>query len=133
MNRALQFVKNNKNKQDFIVGHREVTLSLNFYHAECVGVIVIKFPPKYLEEYYVYNILQQILDDRLLFAVTSWQKNNFSDGFRLITCNNLPPRIYCEKVAYECSTSQITYPKKKKKKKSFLQTKPGKKVDKKAK
>ena len=43
--------------------------------------------------------LQQILDNRLLLAVTSWQKNNFNYGFRLKTRNNLPPRIYYEKVA----------------------------------
>ena len=56
--------------------------------------------------------LQQILGDRLLLAITSWQKNNFNDGFRLKTHNNLPSRIYFEKVACGCSTSQITYPKK---------------------
>ena len=55
--------------------------------------------------------LQQILGDRLLLAVTSWQKNNFNDGFRLKARNNLPPKIYCEKVVCGCSTSQSTYPK----------------------
>ena len=58
--------------------------------------------------------LQQILGDRLLLAVTSWQKNNFNDGFRLKTHNNLPPRIYFEKVACGRSTSKLLIPKNKK-------------------
>ena len=50
------------------------------------------------EKCYVHNIftifLQQILNDRLLRAVTSGQESNFSDGFKLKTCNNLQFRIF---------------------------------------
>ena len=42
------------------------------------------------------TFLQQILGDRLLYAVTNGKESNFNDRFKLKTCNNLPTRICCE-------------------------------------
>ena len=44
------------------------------------------------------RFLQQILGGRLLRAITSRQESNFSGGFKLKTCNNMPSMICCENV-----------------------------------
>ena len=54
------------------------------------------------EKCYVHDIFtilsQQILNDKMLFAITSGQKSNFSSRFRLKIHNTLPVRNYCESV-----------------------------------
>ena len=49
---------------------------------------------------YFHNILQQILWQVVTcwLTITSGQKNNFSNKFKLKTCNNLPTWICCENV-----------------------------------
>ena len=58
--------------------------------------------------------LQLILSDKLLLAVTSWQKNNSSDGFRLKTRNNLPLKIYCKKLHVDVALLKLLITKNKK-------------------
>ena len=51
---------------------------------------------------YIHDIFiilsQQILNDKMLFAITSEQKSNFNSKFRLKILNTLPGRNYCESV-----------------------------------
>ena len=48
------------------------------------------------------TLSQQILDDKLLWAIAGGQESNFNGRFKLKTHNNLPLRICYESVVKYC-------------------------------